>query len=165
MKLLPKLLSATLLLTPLTATADFMWLYIGGGSWQATPAGNVGRTDIALDSTLNLDQEANQFAYIAIEHPIPVLPNLRVQHSEMTWTGNALITAGTDLNGTPFTSTQQADIALDLTHTDATLYYEVFDNIVNLDLGITARLFDDEASLIGTEQQESMDLEAKAPLL
>jgi hypothetical protein len=75
------------------------------------PAGSIGRTDIDLDSTLNLDQESNGFAYIAIEHPIPVLPNLRVQHSEMNWTGSALVTAGTDLNGTPFTTTQQADIA------------------------------------------------------
>ena len=165
MKLVTQILCATLAFAPLTATADFMGLYLGAGTWQGTPTGSVGRTDIDLDSTLNLGEESNGFAYIAIEHPIPVLPNLRVQHSEMNWSGSALITAGTDLNGNPFTTTQQADIALDLTHTDATLYYELLDNIIDLDLGLTARLFDGEASLVGTAQQESIDLDAAVPLL
>lgn len=165
MKLASQLLCATLALAPLTASADLMGLYLGAGSWQGTPTGSIGRTDIDLDSTLNLDQESNGFAYFAIEHPIPVLPSLRVQHGEMNWTGSALVTAGTDLNGTPFTTTQQADIALDLTHTDATFYYELLDNVVDLDLGLTARLFDGKASLAGTTQQESIDLEAAVPLL
>ncbi|CAI8369721.1 MAG: Uncharacterised protein [SAR92 bacterium MED-G29] len=165
MKLSPKLLCASLLFTSVTATADFIGVYAGVGFWQAAPAGNVGRTDIALDSTLNLSEDTNQFAYVAFEHPIPLLPNFRVQHSELDWAGTALIEAGTDLNGSPFTSTQQADISLDLTHTDATLYYEVLDNIIDLDLGITARMFDGEASLVGATQQENVDLGATVPLL
>jgi outer membrane protein len=165
MKLIPQLLCATLALAPLTAAADLMGLYLGVGSWQGAPTGSIGRTDIDLDSTLNLDQESNGFAYIAIEHPVPVLPNLRVQHSEMNWRGNALISAGTDLNGNPFTTTQQADITLDLTHTDATVYYELLDNIIDLDLGLTARLFEGEASLVGAAQQESIALEAVVPML
>ncbi|MGY8850848.1 MAG: hypothetical protein ACKVKX_09025, partial [Pseudomonadales bacterium] len=56
---------------------------LGGGSWQASPEGDIGRTDINLESTLNLDEENNQFVFVAIEHPIPLLPNIRVQHSEM----------------------------------------------------------------------------------
>jgi outer membrane protein len=39
------------------------------------------------------------------------------------------------------------------------------DNVVDLDLGLTARLFDGKASLAGTTQQESIDLEAAVPLL
>lgn len=165
MKLAPHLLCTLLAMTPLTAAADFIGLYLGLGSWQGTPTGNIGRTDIDLDSTLNLEEQSNKFAYIAIEHPIPLLPNLRVQHSEMNWSDSALIESGTDLNGNPFTTTQQADIALDLTHTDATFYYEVLDNIIDFDLGVTARLFDGEASLIGITQQESIELEAVVPLL
>jgi outer membrane protein len=165
MKPVSQLLSAAIALTPLTAAADFMGLYLGAGSWQSAPAGGIGRTDIDLESTLNLEEESNGFAYMAIEHPLPLLPNLRLQHSEMNWTGSALITAGTDLNGNPFTTSQQADISLDLTHTDATFYYELLDNIIDLDLGVTARLFDGEASLVGSTQQETIELEAVVPML
>lgn len=165
MILLRSLLVVATTLSPLAAVADVVGLYIGGGTWQASPDGDIGRTDINLESTLNLDKESNQFVFVALEHPIPVLPNIRLQRSEMEWTGNALVTAGTDLNGNPFVSTEQVDVSLDLSHTDATLYYEIFDNVVDLDLGITARAFDGEASLIGVSQQESIDLDAVGPLL
>ena len=162
---LRSILVVAITLTPLTVVADVVGLYVGGGFWQASPEGNIGRTDIDLKSTLNLDEQNNQFVFVAFEHPVPLLPNIRVQHSEMQWAGNALVTAGTNLNGNPFASDQQVDVSLDLTHTDVTLYYEVLDNVVDLDIGITARAFDGQASLIGPNQQESIDLDALGPLL
>jgi outer membrane protein len=159
------LLIVAITLSPLTAAADIVGLTIGGGSWQASPEGSIGRSDIDLESTLNLDEQNNQFIFIALEHPVPLLPNIRLQQSEMDWTGSALVTAGTDLNGNPFISDEQVEVSLDLSHTDATLYYEVLDNVVDLDLGITARAFDGEASLVGVSQQESIDLDAIGPLL
>ena len=145
------LLIVAITLSPLTAAADIVGLTIGGGSWQASPEGSIGRSDIDLESTLNLDEQNNQFVFVALEHPVPLLPNIRLQHSEMDWTGSALVTAGTDLNGNPFVSDEQVEVSLDLSHTDATLYYEVLDNVVDLDLGITARAFDGEASLVGAQ--------------
>ena len=162
---LRSLLVVAITLTPLTAVADIVGLTIGGGSWQASPEGNVGRTDIDLESTLNLDKQSNQFVFVAFEHPIPLLPNIRLQRSEMEWTGNALVSAGTNLNGNPFVSDEQVDVSLDLSHTDATLYYEILDNVVDLDVGITARAFDGQASLVGLNQQETIDLDAVGPLL
>ena len=139
MNSLRSLLVLAITLSPITAVADIVGLYIGGGSWQASPEGNIGRSDIDLESTLNLDEENNQFVFIALEHPIPLLPNIRLQQTEMDWAGSALVTAGTDLNGNPFVSDEEVDVSLDLTHTDATFYYEILDNVVDLDLGITAR--------------------------
>ena len=165
MNSLRSLLVVAIILSPITAVADIVGLYIGGGSWQASPEGNIGRSDIDLESTLNLDEENNQFVFIALEHPIPLLPNIRLQQTEMDWTGSALVTAGTDLNGNPFVSDEQVDVSLDLSHVDATFYYEILDNVVALDLGITARVFDGEASLVGISQQESIDLDAVGPLL
>lgn len=154
-----------IILNPISALADVVGLSVGGGVWQASPEGDIGRSDINLESTLNLEEENNQFIFVAIEHPIPILPNIRVQHSEMEWNGDALIAAGTNLNGNAFVSSEQVAVSLDLTHTDATLYYEVLDNVIDLDLGITARSFDGEASLIGATQQEAIDLDATGPLL
>ena len=71
----------TPLLNPVPAVADVVVLTIGGGSWQASPEGDIGRTDINLESTLNLDEGNNPFAYVALKHPLPLLPNIRLQHS------------------------------------------------------------------------------------
>ena len=73
--------------------------------------------------------------------------------------------AGTNLNGNPFVTDEQVAVSLDLTHTDATLHYEIMDNVIELDLGITARSFDGEASLVGATQQESIELDAVGPML
>jgi outer membrane protein len=164
---IPLILSTLLLATIISplASADFLGLYAGGGAWQAKPQGEVGRSNINLNSTLNLDEESNRFVYIALEHPIPLIPNIRLQHTEMDWVGNALISAGTDLNGSPFLATEQADVTLNLTHTDATFYYEILDNVVDLDLGITARVFDGDASLASPSQQEAIDLGATVPMI
>jgi|SaaInlStandDraft_1057018.scaffolds.fasta_scaffold75923_3 hypothetical protein len=89
--LLAALILTPVSLTSLPASADFTGLYVGGGSWQASPEGDIGLTDINLESTLNLDAQNNQFVFVAIEHPIPILPNIRVQHSEMAWNGKALV--------------------------------------------------------------------------
>jgi len=89
--LLAALILTPVSLTSLPASADFTGLYVGGGSWQASPEDDIGLTDINLESTLNLDAQNNQFVFVAIEHPIPILPNIRVQHSEMAWNGKALV--------------------------------------------------------------------------
>mgnify|MGYP000102933161 CR=1 FL=1 len=73
--------------------------------------------------------------------------------------------AGTNLNGNPFVTDEQVAVSLDLTHTDATPHYEIMDNVIELDLGITARSFDGEASLVGATQQESIELDAVGPML
>ena len=73
------LLIVAITLSPLTAAADIVGLTIGGGSWQASPEGSIGRSDIDLESTLNLDEQNNQFIFIALEHPVPLLPNIRVR--------------------------------------------------------------------------------------
>ncbi|MDC0640875.1 hypothetical protein OAP24_01770 [Porticoccaceae bacterium] len=60
MKTLHKIVALAILLTPVitpvTAFADFIGLSIGAGSWQVEPEGSIGRTDIDLNSTLNLER-------------------------------------------------------------------------------------------------------------
>ena len=47
---------AAIILTPMPVLADVLGVSVGGGSWQASPEGDIGRTDINLESTLNLDE-------------------------------------------------------------------------------------------------------------
>ena len=158
-------LLATLTATPLLATADIAGLYAGTGVWQSSPTGTLGNTSISLENTLNFDEENSNYFFIALEHPIPLLPNLRLTRTDLEWAGQGVVSAGTSLDEVVFPSDQAVAANLDLSHTEVTFYYEILDNIVDLDLGLTARLFDGEASLIGATQQERIELDAVIPML
>jgi len=158
-------LLATLTATPLLATADIAGLYAGTGVWQSSPTGTLGNTSISLENTLNFDEENSNYFFIALEHPIPLLPNLRLTRTDLEWAGQGVVSAGTSLDEVVFPSDQAVAADLDLSHTEVTFYYEILDNIVGLDLGLTARLFDGEASLIGATQQERVELDAVIPML
>jgi|TARA_B110000967_G_scaffold60254_1_gene61830 outer membrane protein len=158
-------LLATLTATPLLATADIAGLYAGTGVWQSSPTGTLGNTSISLENTLNFDEENSNYFFIALEHPIPLLPNLRLTRTDLEWAGQGVVSAGTSLDEVVFPSDQAVAADLDLSHTEVTFYYEILDNIVDLDLGLTARLFDGEASLIGATQQERIELDAVIPML
>ena len=158
-------LLATLTTTPLFASADIAGLYAGGGVWQSNPAGTLGNTGISLDNSLNFDEENSNYLFIALEHPIPLLPNLRLSRTDLEWAGQGTVPAGTSLDEVVFPIDQAVAADLDLSHTEITFYYEVLDNIVDLDLGLTARIFDGEASLIGASQQERVELDAVIPML
>jgi outer membrane protein len=147
------------------SSADIAGLSAGIGTWQSSPAGTMGSTNISLDSTLNLDKENGNYVFLALEHPIPLLPNIRLAHTDLQWAGQGLVTAGTSLDEVVFPVDQAVDVDLDLSHSDITFYYEILDNIIDLDVGLTARLFDGQASLVGSLQQERVDVEAVIPMI
>jgi len=158
-------LLATLTAAPVIASADIAGLSAVVGTWQSSPSGTLGSTSISLENTLNFDDENSNYLFIALEHPIPLLPNLRLSRTSLEWTGQGTVPAGTRLDEVVFPIDQAVAAELDLSHTEVTFYYEVLDNVIDLDLGLTARMFDGEASLIGATQQERVELDAVIPML
>ena len=80
---------------------------------------------------------------------------------------------GTDIvfDGRSFSTNEDIVSTLDLTHTDATLYYELLDNWVSLDLGLTVRAFEGEASIEGIDSSSNepvvaqQDIDVPIPML
>ena len=157
-----KRLSLTLifLLAGTGAHADFMGLYVGGGLWKSDFKGDI-IANIGLDTDLNLDGTSANYYYVALEHPVPVLPNIRIEHTSVDDTGVGTLSGGFTFAGQTFVINQPVTTTLDLTHTDFTLYYELLDTGAELDLGITARVFDGEV-IMNTARQ---DLEGGVPML
>jgi outer membrane protein len=104
--------------------ADTLGIYAGAYAWQPSISDNTEIGD--LDFDFDAEDNATSF-YLALEHPIPIIPNARIQRTDVS-AENKYSSGG----------------ELDLSHTDATLYYEILDNWVHLDLGLTARVFDGE---------------------
>ena len=140
-------------------------LYAGAGIWRAGPGGNLGGTAVDVDA-LGLSSDSNAFVYLALEHPIPTLPNVRLQHTRLGFRGEGTLTKPFRLDDVEFSAGETVSTELDLTHTDAVMYYELLDNVVNLDLGLTLRLFNGRATVAGRSPalSESVDIDLALPM-
>jgi len=133
------------------ANADALGLYVGGGVWDHDPVGDFGTTGVAddvinMESDLNYKEDTDSYFYIAIEHPVPILPNVRFEKTEMGHTGVA--TGSFVFDGQDIFVSDPSAVNLDTT--DAIFYWRLLDNWVNFDLGLTARKLD-AAFIVGDE--------------
>lgn len=133
-----------------TAHADVLGGTLGINLWaqEYDARARDGGDFINFDSSFDVDDETDYQVYFSFEHPIPILPNLLVQHTQSSTEGAGVI-GSTIFDGIEL----EGDVTgeLQLTHTDATLYYEILDNWVNLDIGLTARQFDASVELTAAD--------------
>ncbi|GAA4815754.1 membrane protein [Marinicella pacifica] len=136
MKITQTLITCLLLITGLTnVKADtILGLYAGYNYWQHDLADGI-----QVNFTDEKNSEKGNIFYVALEHPVPFIPNAKIQHN--TLTGEA---SGTmeilGVDGNP--QTVQARTAVDLSHNELILYYELLDNWINLDVGASVKYFD-----------------------
>lgn len=132
------ILSGLLLSMSLTSMADVLGFSVGANYWKYDMGGSI-RSPLTASESVGIkfdDASVNIFA--AFEHPIPFLPNVRLQQNNIQASGLIPLADANFQNG------ERVYVSgdIDLSHTDVTLYYEILDNWVNLDLGLTAKYFD-----------------------
>ncbi|MBV1921944.1 MAG: TIGR04219 family outer membrane beta-barrel protein, partial [Pseudomonadales bacterium] len=155
------------------AQADTIFgVYAGGGTQNFDFTGDFEDTDfssvvgdIDLEDDLNYDNSSGTYVYIAIEHPVPFLPNVLLTSTELDQSESSVITRTISFDNQTFTAGTAVDSTVDLSHVDATLYYELLDNWVNLDLGLTIRKFDGEIKLVSGTDNAQEDIDFTIPLL
>jgi len=115
--------------TPMMAQADLLFTVDAGASmWNAEATGSTEAKSTAsfdLEDDLGLDSESNNVLFVSFEHPIPVLPNIKIMKTDLDLTGD---------NGSQ----------IDLSHTDLTMYWGLPLPIpyIDINFGLTARQFD-----------------------
>jgi outer membrane protein len=137
--------AALTLAAPFASADTILGVYAGAGAWMTGTSGNIG-SDIDLEDDLKLDDSTSIQFYVALEHPVPLIPNVRIKRTDLTIDGDGSITGSVG----DISLTGDVKSTLDLSHTDFTLYYEILDNWISLDVGLTARLFDGSISFDGT---------------
>lgn len=154
-------------IAPVMASADALGLRVSAGLWAQDFSGTVqdGFTRIDVQDDLRMDDENNNVFTVNIEHPVPFLPNLRVRHTALEQDASASLVRDIDFDGQLFRLDIDVASDIDLSHTDATLYYEVLDNWVSLDLGLTARAFDGEVSIRSASNFASEEIDEVVPLV
>jgi len=141
-------------------------LHLGVGQWQGEVKGLTGEKDNAttLDD-LGFSKENNNVFWANFEHGIPVLPNVRVMYTDISSESSATITQSFSLGGIVFDAEVKTQSELSLSHMDVTLYYELLDNWVEIDLGVTARIFDGYVSAASEFESTTSTLDGTLPML
>jgi len=135
----------SLVLAAPLASADVVGAGASVSYWNSDFSGDVvNKGDVVdIDKDLNMSSDGNANFTANFEHPIPVLPNVRLNYTGISQSGSGEIgPEGFDKIGVGVGADVKSD--LDIEQLDATFYYEVLDNWVNLDLGLTARSMDAE---------------------
>jgi outer membrane protein len=134
-----QLLCALALTTPFTAGADTLSFSAGAGAWNTSPSGDFKKTTdpAAVDVKENLfwDDKTQGYAFMTLEHPVPILPNARLMYTSIEQSGSGNTSFVFD--GDVYTGNVSNDFSIDAL--DLILYYEVLDNVVSLDLGMNVR--------------------------
>ena len=129
------------------AQADFIGLKGDISYWNIDGTSNIDRKNL---SDQDLDRKGTVQASVAFEHPIPLIPNVKLKYTKLdteTKSDNAV--------------QELAKTEINLDHTDFILYYEILDNIVKADVGIGA------TRLNGTVKQfsKSIDVNEYSPII
>lgn len=135
-----KLYASLLVLSAVsTAQADTLWgVYANADYWQYEGKADVAQT--GKNKTAFVFDEKNQASLsLSIEHPIPIIPNVRLRHTALQGNDTKKVVA---FEFGKFVFTQDVNLDIDLTSTDMVLYYEVLDNVISADIGIAAKLID-----------------------
>lgn len=153
----------------LPAMADAIGVRAGAYVWNPDISGTVRASGEKVDLQDDLgfsDENANVF-FVAIEHPLPLLPNLLLQHTKLDASSTSTLSRTITFDDTTYIASDRVKSTLDLTHTDATLYYEVLDNWVELDLGLTVRMFDNGVKIKSeyTGDSAKLDFNSVIPMV
>lgn len=116
--------------------ADIARVEMGAGAWMQTPSGSA-NSNISGSTGSNVmkeSQDTSAYVWALVKHPIPVVPNLRLEYVNIasegiasgTWGGNAASGKST----------------LDMQQVDVIPYYNILDNTfwTTLDLGLDVKM-------------------------
>ena len=142
-------------------------IYAGAGTWQQDYSGDVnsGLTDVSIENDLGLEDENNNVLYVAIEHGVPVLPNIRAQYFNVDVEGDSVLSRNIEFNGQTFNLSDAVGTRVELSQSDAVLYYELLDNVVSLDLGLAVSWLEGEIEVRSTTDTARADFDEILPML
>ena len=163
-------LSTLLVLCVSSVRADFIGIKIGVNYWEPELTGSFIcdqplDTPIDLVGDLALEDITPSNLVLTLEHPIPLLPNIRYQSLDLDSMGSNVILPADALifNGQSFSGTVTS--TFDLSHNDIVLYYEILDNWINLDIGLDIKIFDGEVTLDDGGIPNPVPIDETIPLL
>ncbi len=158
-----------IILAPLFSSmlfADTLGGEVAIGLFNHTPSGDTRyqtAKSVDLADTLGFTSTQDIFLAAYLEHPLPLIPNLKLSYT--TLSNNASNNVNTFSWGEIQNFSGLLSSNISLSYTDATLYYEVLDNGVELDVGATLRSLEGDMNLKSTQNNDTVSYSTNIPLL
>ena len=126
-----------------TANADMARVEMGVGAWKQTPSGIMSYTEAGLltgDYTSDEKETTEGYVWMLIKHPIPVLPNIRLEYVSLEDSG---IVEG-KFKDFEVPGGLTTTLNYDMKQYDIIPYYNILDNTgwMTLDLGLDIKIVD-----------------------
>lgn len=147
------------------AQADtVLGVYAGADLWQSNNSGRFANNEPM--QTFDFKDRSQQAYYVAFEHFVPIVPNVRLQHLTLETQGGARLGNNLSFAGSSFNAGEQITSSLTLRSTDYILYYELFDNpLFSFDLGFSAKHLKGDFAVANTESTATEQLNQWLPML
>lgn len=135
----------------LPAKADLLYgVYAeAGASFQKTDSISDA-SDMPVSLKGKRDSQVSPFLNIKVEHPVPLIPNFRFYLDSFDYSTNF---ENANVDSIDFSSKEQV----------GTLYYEILDNYVSVDVGLSIRKINTELSFAGGPLSKSDDFSVVLP--
>ena len=159
-----KIILSTILTSTLAVSinADFLGAEAGYALWKPSLTGTIkGGSDQAINMEDDLgygSNENNSFIWAYLDHPIPLLPNIKIQQTNYNVESSKI--ANISFNGTSYNTNVKSSFKLN--QTDIIAYWRILDNWINLDLGIDIKNINGNIKLNTTTDK---DFTVAVPLL
>ncbi|SNR78244.1 TIGR04219 family outer membrane beta-barrel protein [Desulfurobacterium atlanticum] len=170
-----KILAALTLVALSAVSANALPLFkveAGAGMVKQSPSGwiNYQGTDVDIKDDLQIADETKPFGWVRIEHPIPLIPNLKVEATKFDFSGSGTITKTFTFGGQTFTASSNIDSELRMDQYDLTIYWGVpFLGLATLgtthvNFGLTVKYIDGYACVKTATQEASTDFQVPVPM-
>ncbi|MEA3331616.1 MAG: TIGR04219 family outer membrane beta-barrel protein [Campylobacterota bacterium] len=124
-----------------TASSDMIKIEGGAGIWQQTPSGDAEYTDATTvdgENKFDEDQLNKGYVWMLIKHPIPIVPNLRLEYTSLESTGKAT----GEFKDYTVTVGAEADTFIEMKQYDIIPYFNILDNLgwTTVDIGLDLKV-------------------------
>jgi outer membrane protein len=115
--------------------------YVGAQGWNMAVDGGFSNEEQITN--FSFDEQTNESFYVALEHPVPFLPNIKISRTILDTAGVTTLETSFEFDGELYSENTDLVTDFEMTGTDFILYYEILDNdLVSIDLGINGKYID-----------------------
>jgi len=163
------LLSTAVALTLASSlNADFIGAEIGVAAWVPSLSGDIKKGADSIDFEKDLGYEnsdSNNFIWAYIDHPVPLIPNLKIQQTNYSTSSNGTMNKEATFAGETFTASASVDSSVTLNQFDIIPYWRILDNWVNLDIGFNFKTIYGNITIESSSANANEDFNVVLPML
>lgn len=148
--------------------ADMIGLEGGYALWNSSLKGDISSAGESVDFENDLgygDKLNNGFFWVDIEHPLPIIPNIKLQKTNFEDSSVGTITKNFTFAGESFTTSSEVTSSLEMYQNEIIPYWDILDNWVHLDVGLNIKQITGNIKMDATGVSVDKDFDVILPTI